>query len=255
LNFLSEADSLLELERVNSLSSRGDGGRRLVSAFANVLSFTRVEDERFARPELHRGRTRQLRNNGTLMDVVHPRGQKLSWNGQRTSSQSSHCTAVLFFILEKAAGEFPQRVVLNVFRTLALRRNHRGGRLRTDQCFQVVGMLRKVFFGRATQRFRINAHSLSNLRNQLSVSLGRLKPGHLFRQLRVQRFKRRSLRKCFVALTSQSINSRFVLFRALFPLSSLSLPVGLLCRRGRRRRRFLITHLQPALFLPCGIKK
>src|SRR5690606_27800885 len=56
LNFLSEADSLLELERVNSLGSRGDGGRRLVSTFANILSFTRVEDERFARPELHRGR-------------------------------------------------------------------------------------------------------------------------------------------------------------------------------------------------------
>src|SRR5699024_4328674 len=84
LKLVSNANGLLELERLESLNRRGKVRTGLVLALTNILGLARVKNNSLALPELHRDLTRQLRNNGRLLDLLQPRSEILVRDRQIT---------------------------------------------------------------------------------------------------------------------------------------------------------------------------
>src|SRR5699024_8630658 len=59
LKLVSDANGLLELERLESLNRRGKVRARLILPLTNILGLARVKNDGLALPELHRDLTRQ----------------------------------------------------------------------------------------------------------------------------------------------------------------------------------------------------
>src|SRR5699024_7581976 len=72
-----DANGLLELERLERLDLRGEVRAGLVLTRTNILGLARVEDNGLALAELHRDRTRELGNDGRLLDLLQPRSEIL----------------------------------------------------------------------------------------------------------------------------------------------------------------------------------
>src|SRR5699024_11926563 len=63
LKLVSDANGLLELERLEGLHPRGEVHRRLILTLTNILGLTRGENNSLALPELQRNLARERRNN------------------------------------------------------------------------------------------------------------------------------------------------------------------------------------------------
>src|SRR5699024_12199369 len=96
LKLVSNANGLLELERLESLNRRGKVRARLVLTLTNILGLTRVKNNSLALPELHRDRTRELRNNGRLLDLLQPRSEILVRDRQITGIKNGHYRILSF---------------------------------------------------------------------------------------------------------------------------------------------------------------
>src|SRR5699024_5184306 len=77
LELVGDANGLLELERLERLHLRGEVRAGLVLTLTNILGFARVKDDGLALAELHRDRTRELGNDGRLLDLLQPRSEIL----------------------------------------------------------------------------------------------------------------------------------------------------------------------------------
>src|SRR5699024_5415261 len=90
LKLVSDANGLLELERLEGLHPRGEVHRRLILTLTNILGLTRVENNSLALPELHRNLARELRNNRRLLDLLQPRSKILIRDRQIAGIKNSH---------------------------------------------------------------------------------------------------------------------------------------------------------------------
>src|SRR5699024_12071823 len=69
---------------------------RLILALTNILGLARVKNDGLALPELHRDLTRQLRNNGRLLDLLQPRSEILVRDRQITGIKNGHYRILSF---------------------------------------------------------------------------------------------------------------------------------------------------------------
>src|SRR5699024_1769455 len=90
LKLVSNANGLLELERLESLNRRGKVRAGLVLTLTNIFGLTRVENDGLALHQLHRDLTLQLRNNGRLLDLLQERSVLLVRDPPITGIKNVH---------------------------------------------------------------------------------------------------------------------------------------------------------------------